>query len=383
MKNYKLLIIAVILVAVAALVSQDNKPGAAGDPLVGHYLLSAAEIDQIRDFTLQASDEEISVAQHNGTWRVTSRKNFAAELDRIEDLFQKLSTTRIIEMVSANTARHNDLGVAAPASGTKPADDCMLLTLRDKDGKPFKTLHLGKGRQSRGPDGSIGFGEDGQYIRYAGTDQIYLASARLWLDRTHLRWLNTSLLKLAAADISRISSRPVAGADGYVLARATATDPLQLADLPEGQQTKSPAAAGITGFFENLSCSDIIATDAPLQHPDLASATLIVVETFKGLTLSLRIGSGPVDLSGGGKGYIACLDASYAGTDPALTALASETAGNARNFVYAIQEARVKPLLAKPAELHEPKPAPPPPEAASGTIAAPASASAPVEPATD
>lgn len=372
MKNYKLLIIAVILVAIAALVSQDSKPGAGGDPLVGHNLLTPAEIDQVRAFTLQASEEEISVAQQEGVWRVTSRNNFAAARDRIEDLFQKLSTTRIIEMVSANPARHDDLGVAMPASGTKPADDTMLLTLRDKDGKQLKTLHLGKGRQSRGPDGSIGFGEDGQYIRYAGTDQVYLASARLWIDRTHLRWLNTSLLKLAAADISRISSRPVAGADAYVLARATATDSLQLADLPEGQQTKRPAADGIARFFENLSCDDIIATATPLQHPDLASATLIVVETFKGLTISLRIGSGPVDLNGGGKGYIVSLDASYAGTDPALTALASETAGNAKNFVYAIQETRAKPLLAKPAELHEAKPAPPP---------SPATATAPVEPA--
>ena len=368
MKNFKLLIIAVVLVAIALVVSQDSKTGA-GDPLVGRNLLSAAEIDQVRAFTLTAADEEISLAQQNGSWRVTSREGFAAQPDRIEDLFQKLSTTRIIEMVSANKERHADLGVASPASGTRPDADSLWLTLRDKDGKEMKTLLLGKGRQSRGPDGAMGFGEDGQYVRYSGSDQIYLVSDRLWIDKAHLRWLDTGLLKLPVADISRINSRPVVGADGYVLARESATAALQLADLPEGQQTKRATADAVARFFENLEVGDIIATATPLEHPDLASATLIEVETFKGLTVSMRIGSGPIALANVGKGHIISLDAHYTGTDAALAALASETAGNAAKFVYAVPEARVKPLLVKPAELHEAKPAPPL-ETATGTATA-------------
>ncbi|NLF96114.1 MAG: DUF4340 domain-containing protein [Candidatus Riflebacteria bacterium] len=368
MKNFKLLIIAVVLVAIALVVSQDSKTGA-GDPLVGRNLLSAAEIDQVRAFTLTAADEEISLAQQNGSWRVTSREGFAAQPDRIEDLFQKLSTTRIIEMVSANKERHADLGVASPASGTRPDADSLWLTLRDKDGKEIKTLLLGKGRQSRGPDGAMGFGEDGQYVRTGSDDKVYLVSNKLWIDKTPLRWLNTSLLKLPAADISRINSRPVVGADGYVLTRESATAALQLTDLPEGQQTKRASADAVARFFENIEVGDIIATATPLEHPDLASATLIEVETFKGLTVSMRIGSGPTDLANVGKGHIISLDAHYTGTDTALAALASETAGNAAKFVYAIPEARVKSLLVKPAELHEAKPAPPL-ETATGTATA-------------
>ncbi len=368
MKNFKLLIIAVILVVIALVVSQDGKTGA-GDPLVGRNLLSAAEIDQIRAFTLTAADEEISLAHHNGSWRVTSREGFLAQPDRIEDLFHKLSTTRIIEMVSANKERHADLGVAAPASGSRPTADSMLLTLRDKEGRELKTLYLGKGRQSRGPDGAMGFGEDGQYVRTGSDDKVYLVSNRLWLDKAPLRWLNTSLLKLPAADISHISSRQVAGEDAYVLMREVATAPLQLAEIPDDQQTKQVTADAVARFFENLDVNDIIATSTPLEHAGLASATLIEVETFKGLTLSLRIGSGPTDLANIGKGHIVSLDAHYAGTDAAMAALASETAGNAAKFVYAIPEARIKPLLVKPAELHEAKPAPPP-ETATGTATA-------------
>jgi parvulin-like peptidyl-prolyl isomerase len=83
----------------------------------------------------------------------------------------------------------------------------------------------------------------------------------------------------------------------------------------------------------------------------------------------MRIGSGPIDLANVGKGHIISLDAHYTGTDMALAALASETAGNSEKFVYAIPEARIKPLLVKPAELHEAKPAPPP-QTASDTATA-------------
>ncbi|MBU1105879.1 MAG: peptidylprolyl isomerase [Candidatus Riflebacteria bacterium] len=360
MKNYKLLIIAAVLIVIAMLINHDGKPGTAGDPLVGKNLLTPAEIDQVRAFTLLSPEEEISVAQQNGSWRVTSRGGFAAARDRIEDLFQKLASNRIMEMVSANPARHADLGVANLAEGSRPGEDCLLLTLRDKAGKELKTLHLGKGRPSRGPDGSVGYGDAGQYLRFSGNDNIYLASERLWIDNTQLRWLNTSLLKLAAKDISRINNRPVVPENAFVLARANATSALQLAGLPEKQQTKQPVADAVAGFFADINCDDIVATDEPLQHSGLASATLIEVETFNGLTVSLRIGSEPTDLANGGKGYIVSLDASYTGTDPALAALASETSSNAAKFVYAMQEAKIKPLLVKTIELTEPRPEPPP-----------------------
>lgn len=369
MTNYKLLIIAVALVAIALLIGQDNKPGLGSDSLVGRNLLSPAEIDQVRAFTLTTSDEEISISLQNGVWRVSSRNGFVAALDRIEELFQRLSSTRVIEMVSANAERHADLGVAAPASGTRLAADTILLVLSDKDGKLLKTLHLGKGRQARGPDGSMGFSEDGQYVRYEGKSEVYLVSNRLWIDKTHLRWLNTSLLKLPAADISRISSRPVAGEDAYILERASSTEPLQLAGLPDDQQAKQSTADAVASFFANIDCGDIIATATPLQHPDLANATLVEVETFKGLTLSLRIGTGPVDLANVGKGHIISLDANYAGTDPDLTALASEIAGNSKKFIYAVPETKIKPLLVKPADLQEAKPTLPP-ETATGAVPA-------------
>ena len=372
MKNYRLLIIAAVLVAVALFIRQDSQPVTTGDPLVGKNILTPAEIDQVRAFTLLSSDTEISIAQQEDNWRVTSHGGFAAARDRIEELFQKLTSTRIIEMVSANPSRHADLGVASLSENARPAEDCLILTLRDKDNKEIKTLHLGKGRQSRGPDGSTGFGDDGQYLRFAGKDHIYLASERLWIDKARLRWLNTSLLKLAATDISRINSRPVASGAAFILTRANASAALQLAELPEDQQTRQSAADAVARFFADVSCDDIIATDTSLQHPGLASATLIEVETFSGLTLSLHVGSAPAELPGVGKGYIISLNASYVGSDTALADLASETASNAGKFVYAMRDAKVQPLLTKPADLAEPEPPP-----ASGTTPV-ASASLPL-----
>ncbi len=375
MKNLKLLLIAVILVGVAFMLQHGSKPAVAPDPHIGKSLVVAADIDGVPAIMIKTDQGQIDLKKTDGVWRLPGLHNMRADLNRIEELFQRLTDTKIVDVVSGSPQRHADLGVASIAADAQiTGPENSLIVLRDAAGSELRQIYLGKGRQSRQVDGSQGFGNDGQYFRFGGDDGVYLLSNFLWLEKNQKNWLSKELLKLGADKISRLAWMYNAGdKETFSLARSGATDSLVLDNLGAGQQTKQSAVTLVTNVLAGLGFDEVIATDTPGLHPGLADSLALAVETFDGLKLSLLIGSAPVDLPGLGKMNILWLNADYSGSDAGLRSLADELSANAKKMVFALRENRFKPLLVKAADLAEAKPLPPP-ENASGTAAASASA---------
>ncbi|GAB1352511.1 hypothetical protein MASR1M12_12420 [Erysipelotrichia bacterium] len=369
MKNLKLLLIAIVLVAVAFALQHGSRPEVAPDPFVGKNLVEAADIDGISGITLKSDQGSLELKKVNGIWRLPGLYDMRVDSNRLEEFFQQVNAAKIVESVSGNPQRHADLGVASVAvdAATVSGADSALITLKDVSGATVRELYLGKGRQAKSVDGSQGFGNDGQYFRFGGSDYVYLLSSFIWLDKDQKNWLGKELVKISADKLKQIAWKYSDDSEKFSLARAGATDSLVLSGLAEDMQTKQSALPAVQNFFANLTFDDFIATDSPELHKDLSDSLTLAVESFDGLKLQLLVSSGAVEIPGKGKMHLLWLGAEYAGSDAGVRSIADELAANAKKMLYALQEHRVRPLMLKSADLSEAKPKPEPAADASGT----------------
>ncbi len=373
----KLLLIAVILVAIAFVLQHGSKQTVTTDQMAGRNLVTAAELDSVTEINLRTDAGTVLIKKTGDTWRLPDLHNLRADRNRVEELFQRLTGAKTVETVSANPQRHADLGVASLAANAPvTGQDCSYLSLNNASGGLVKQIYLGKGRQSKMVDGSQGFGNDGQYFRYEGDDKVYLLSTFLWLEKNPKNWLGKELLKLSPEKIGRLAWSYSDSKEEFSLTRANASSSLELDKPGEGMQTRQSAVAGVVNLFAGLGFDDLVATDTPEQHPTLTDRLALSLETLDGLKLSMLVSSGTADIPGAGKMHLLWLNAEYTGNDPVWKSFADELSGNAKKLLYAMQPHRVKPLLLKTADLSEPKPLPPP-ETASGTASASASLSSP------
>ncbi len=367
MKNLKLLLIAIVLVAVAFALQQGSKPGVAPDPFVGRSLVEAADIDGISGIIIKSDQGSLELKKVNGVWRLPGLNDMRVDPNRLEEFFQRVNAAKVVESVSGNPQRHADLGVASlTADAPVVGNESILITLKDVAGATVKELYLGKGRQAKSVDGSQGFGNDGQYFRFGGSDYVYLLSSFIWLDKDQKNWLSKELVKISADKLKQIAWKYSDGREEFNLTRAGATDSLVLHGLAEDMQTKQSALPAVQNFFANLTFDDFIATDSPELHKDLSDCLTLTVESFDGLKLQMLISSGAVEIPGKGKMHLLWPGAEYDGSDAAIRSLADELTANAKKMLYTLHEQRVKPLMLKSADLSEAKPEPVPP-AASGT----------------
>lgn len=370
MKNLKLLVVAALLVAIAILVENSSKPTVTTDPLAGKNLLEATEIDQVREIALTSDQGKIQLKFADNAWRLPDYANMQADRNKVEDLFQRLNNTKIIELVSSNVQRHKDLGVASIAADALPeGQEALNIVMKNDQGTDIKNLVLGKGRQARVIDGGQGWGSDGQYCRMASSAAVYLLNNLFYAEKNLKNWLSKELLKLEAATISKISwSGSDKNTQRFSLERTCATDSLVLSDLAADKQTVAINAASAANFFAMLMFEDIIATTAPELYPDLKEHTALTVDTFSGLQVNMKISSAAVELPGQAKSHIFLLTANYEGTDTELKKIAAELNHNGSKAVYTMGEERFKPVLITVADLSEDKPAPQP-ETESATAA--------------
>lgn len=356
MKIWQLILIVVILVPIALFVRQPDVKTSSTDSLTGKVLMEPEEIDNVGELHLVTSQGEIRLKQSEGKWGVTDKGGFPADTARIEDLFQKLNDIRLGEMVTANPQRHKEMGVSAPLDNEKPEQDNGILAMTMKTGESGKKIYFGAARQARNPDGSVGFGDVGQYIRFDGSENVFLTSSRLWLEKNPVRWLRTELIKLEQSKISRIRWPGKEEEKELLLSREVATEPLVLSELGPDMQMKTAPLDGLTRFFANLTIDDIVTFERAEELKAFEDSARLELETFDGLKLALEIGMNEVDIGQTGMVNLVKISASYSGDDSALKDRVSDLSRFAESHAYAMKNFRIMPLLLDYDDLAEKKP---------------------------
>lgn len=207
--------------------------------------------------TLQARINDVAVVEieRGGTtsrlvrgehgFGLESRAGFPARIETLRPVLVGLSTMRIVEPKTADSAKHALLDLAPPAAGS----EATRIRLVDGSGAVLASVIVGKtdatGMRS--------------FVRRDAENQSYLVDERIAMPTEELGWIDKSIVQVAR---DRVRSVEIAHSDGEVLliqrANEEARD-FELASMPAERRTKPAAVVGATGgALAFLSLEDVL-----------------------------------------------------------------------------------------------------------------------------
>ena len=132
-----------------------------------------------------------------GEWREKGLDYPLAE-GKIQDLLLELTKLKLGDLVTGNPERHERFQLLDPPESQEDWDEnrhALVLSMLKGDGSTLFDLRLGKDREQ----GS------GQYVRYAGDDDVYLLPETLFIDTDPNDWLEKNLLTINKEDFRKVT----------------------------------------------------------------------------------------------------------------------------------------------------------------------------------
>lgn len=185
MRNRLILIIA-LAAAVLLILALRAQQDARVTDLESRPLLDAAQLELLAAASqLQLARGELSatLAREGEQWTVADHHHFPLQRERLAALLHALRGARILEAKTANPAHHARLGLDASA----PAPDSLQLTIEGEAG----SLQLLFGER-------VG---NGQLMRFADQDQVWLINRPLQTSVSPRDWLDLQVVQLPLEEV--------------------------------------------------------------------------------------------------------------------------------------------------------------------------------------
>ena len=280
-KVFLALLALTVVAAGAALLTALAQPGAAPVRYVDEPAFPAlrANPDAVAKVALTTPEGSFTLVRETGDrWSALERYGYAVDEDQVRALVVALADMRLIEAKTSLPERYGRLEVEDVGAADAKS---RLLRLESADGEVLAEAIFGK-QQHR----LTGHQAAGTYLRRPGEAQSWLASGAVAIDPTVVDWLDARIVDLAPAQIARIEIRPDSGAE-YVVRRGAPDEPLQFADLEEGEALKPDAGLDrLAAAFADLRFEDV-KPRSELAWPEADQSATAV--TFDGVELTVRL----------------------------------------------------------------------------------------------
>jgi hypothetical protein len=291
-KQLSLILGAVVVLGVLGLWSRHLQVSGykAASGRMGRKVLGEFDVNSVTAVHIQAGTNSLDLVRRDGKWTVQQRKGYPANFTSVRDLVRNLWELKIAQTVQAGESQLARLGLNPPDS---KKDAATLVELRGKDGKPIKSLLLGKKHLRKpanpSPMGGDDGWPDGRYVMIPGKlDTLSLVSEPFSnVEPKPDQWLNKDFFKVEK--IRRVKVVWPESTNSWELARETATGSMKLVDARPGEELDTSKASSVASALGYPSFTDVVVDPDPaatgLDHP-----VLITIETFDDFTYHLKVG---------------------------------------------------------------------------------------------
>lgn len=200
----------------------------------------------------------VRLERQGEAWVVPAKAAYPAALTPIATLLRALVEAHKLEAKTANAQLHGQLGLAEKGEAEQQATRISL----ELSGGRSLGLWVGK-RAQQG---------EGQLLRMAGEDQVWLIDQALELPATELEWLDRRITAIPFASVKELDLR-YANGERLTVLRDNQNEPnLKVKQLPSGKRLAYEAAAnGMAMLFAELDFADA----APLAQVQFKSRPLL------------------------------------------------------------------------------------------------------------
>jgi hypothetical protein len=248
----------------------------------GQKLLEKLDTKALNQINIRVDGTDLSLLQlQGGGWQEESL-SYEADTQPIQDLLLNLSQIRLGDLVTNDPEHHERFRLLSPPekleewSKERHADSVTLL---HGDGTLILSLLLGKERSNG----------EGQYVRHAGSDKVYLISERLSVDSAVNDWLKKDLLAIESAQITGIKLQ-----NGEGLSFVVNRDNAEAEWKPAAENVNTPDSERIKKMLDRLASLSF----AKLYNKDVAPQQLegseieedtLLVSLFDGRIYTLNL----------------------------------------------------------------------------------------------
>jgi hypothetical protein len=239
----RLIVLTAVVVGAWLFTSGDG--GGAGADGAGPWLTELSDhVNDVTSLELVTAGERFTVTKGADGWGLDVWGGYPVGFEHVAATVVALSELSVQDAMTSRADRHAQLQLEDPAG---EAAASLGLTLRDGNQAVLADVVLGKAK-----------GSTGLFVRRAGEDQTWLVSGSVTPPRQPSGWVETELLRLAAADVQRVEYAPASG-EAYTLVKDEA-GAWTLESLPEGRAlaTSAPSAqvAGALSWLELEAVAD-------------------------------------------------------------------------------------------------------------------------------
>ena len=292
MKGKQLLIlIAALLVLGGAglyLRRQDDAKLTGSRVGMGQKVLGEFDINSVAGFRIRAGSNQLNVVREGDAWVVRERANYPASFANLADFLRKLDDLKVTRPLEVGPSRLAALDLVAPDKGNG-----VQLELLAADGKPLRSLLLGKSHSRAGAEDSSQAGgggmANGRYLMVGG-DIKTAAVVSDPLSNVEIRpeeWLDKEFFKVELP--RRVELIRPEATNSFVLSRTNEFSEWQLADAKPEEKVE----ASKTSLFGSVLSAPTF-TDVRV-NPDVVALgldkpALAKITTTSGFSYEIKVG---------------------------------------------------------------------------------------------
>ena len=276
------LVTAVLVILGVALWFAQGKFSSTSDGAENQTILSSLDTEKLSSVLIQSDAEQKVelIKDSNGQWWVKGA-NYAADSQKIRELFLKLLDTKLGEEVTDQAKHHarfhlvhvqeNQAQWEAEKTGT-------LLVLNSQEGTPVLELLLGKPRQEN----------RGQYIRYANQPAVYLIGEDIQAEPDDAEWINTTLTNIDADTVKGVELKK--DGETFQFVREKEGDSWQAQGVLENETLNESTVQTLANALQYLEFDNLLAADTAASQTGREAVVDYVAELFDGRLVKIQIG---------------------------------------------------------------------------------------------
>ena len=229
------------------------------DQKIGKKVLGEFPINDVAQITIKNATNELNLVKQDDLWKVRERFNYPANFSEISEFVRKTSELKAVQSMKVGLSQFARFELIKPekAVGTNSG---TLVEFKDKNGKPLKSLLLGKKYVKESQSSSQFGGGDwpiGRYVMVLNqTQEVAIVSDPLSnVEPKPDQWLNKDFVKVEKLQtVSLVSTNTT---NSWKVTRETETGEWKLADKKEGEELDKGKSSSLNFALSSPSFNDV------------------------------------------------------------------------------------------------------------------------------
>ena len=272
-KHFSWLLAATLVVAAVLLLlpGKTSKESALEPrPLVPGLAERVNDISRVR-ITGAGSLPVATLLRKGEGWVVEEAQSYPADWARLKGLLAAVAQAQVIEPKTSNPAYFDRLGLV-----DVDQEDSTAVMVEIGEGEDAVSLLLGQVAQGR----------DGQYVRFAGTEQALLIDRTVEMSAELRDWLDREVIDLAEAEVVEVALTHPDGEQLSVRKVSADDEDFTLQDIPPGRKIQSSwSVNSLGGGLADLQLDEV----TPDSNVDWSQSIQVRVLTADGLEIKAEL----------------------------------------------------------------------------------------------